>query len=227
MSLNVSAILPISPTLSPAMRAEKSPTCIAWSACNSSVRLCSVRPLGSSPLTWRSPAEVGRAERSAFFAPTSSAICIDCSKGLRRTDAAPAKASSIARAKRPPRAILEPTWNPPHLSGLDLKCLDANADAGWGFRKQEKIFVAAAGGLATGRPARKYEINPIYQGPKWGALAAAPFRCGLSRQARRGYFLPPMTDLPSSRSQAEIFELLGDPATYDPRGAVTEVRRHQ
>jgi hypothetical protein len=36
--------------------------------------------------------------------------------------------------------ISEPTWNPPHLSGLDSLCLDANAESSKGFRGYIKKF---------------------------------------------------------------------------------------
>jgi hypothetical protein len=45
---------------------------------------------------------------------------------LRRREAVQA-CSSIPRAQHPGREISEPTWNPPHVSGLDLPYLDANA----------------------------------------------------------------------------------------------------
>jgi len=49
---------------------------------------------------------------------------------LRYREAAKAY-SGIPRAQHPRREISEPTWNPPHGSGLDLLCHDANAEP-WG-----------------------------------------------------------------------------------------------
>src|SRR5215469_1732703 len=84
ISLNVSAILPMRPTRSPAMRTVKSPTRIACKAWRSSLSPCSVRPLASSPLARGSPVAADPGETSASLAPTaSSAIRIESSKSRR------------------------------------------------------------------------------------------------------------------------------------------------
>ena len=56
---------------------------------------------------------------------------------------------SIPRAHYPGREISQPTWNPPHGSGLDLPCLDANAAERGSFPLCTKNLAARPGKRAV------------------------------------------------------------------------------